>query len=315
MPVTPVPTRNPGDYPDTVRHISNGDPVNQTFLRNPSVDLELRTEALRAFANAFATATGVNLQTLTQFLQQHNHSGTSGEQVLDFARIYANSDLTGTYFSLVANGSFAIKKNGGELADDLLKLDDAGTVPKDQIHFPGSTALFDHQAALASNLAVSPHGLKLAARPFVISEGCLVGSTANDTTITLDPTASVGALYAAPGLFGKTQGNLTTGALAEGVITGAVTDTSSEAPQNIVLVHVSGDLYVPGSEPVYGLLAKDSAGWKVSFRTKTGGAYAFTTAGGAKTLRLIGQEAFSLTTVPVVDPRFILMAKLGIKRI
>ena len=51
MPIPSFPGSNPGEYPQDIRHILNGDPLNQTQLQAPSVDLEYRTDVLRDYIN------------------------------------------------------------------------------------------------------------------------------------------------------------------------------------------------------------------------------------------------------------------------
>lgn len=86
MPIIPQPTHVSGDYPDTIRHVSNGDPGNQTFFRNPSIDLQFRTDVLKDFSNTLESTVNTNFNTLDAFDKNHDHSGSNGEKVLNFAR-------------------------------------------------------------------------------------------------------------------------------------------------------------------------------------------------------------------------------------
>jgi len=317
MPITPSLTNDPGTFPQNIRYVLNGDPVNQLFLQKPVLDLEYRTEVLRLFVNAQETATSAAEAALTSFDLQHDHSGNFGEIVVDFARVYANSSPTDAIMNLTAAGQFAIKKSGGPLADDLFRLVEDGVADSDKIIFPGSAGLFTHRSAAASDLTANPHNLNLAGRVFTISLGCKVAQTADDLFAPLNPLLSVGAVYAAPGLVGKFPGSLT-GTRLEGVVVGA-NNNALVSPQNIVLIQnsLTNDLMLSGGgEVIYGLLQNTgsipSPTWVLNFYTKSG-PYTFLQSDGSKTLKLYGQEAFSLTTVPTVDPRFITLCREGTK--
>jgi len=317
MPITPSPNNDPGTFPQTVRHITNGDPANQLFLQKPALDLEYRTDVLLEFVNAQESFVNGELASLSAFDIQHDHSGSNGDTVIDFSQIYSNSDDTDAFFNLTEAGQFAIKKSGGPTADDLFRLVEDGATPQDQIIFPGSLDLFGHMAALASDLTTNPHNLNLAGRVFTISLGCKVGNVADDDFAILNPLLPAGSDYAAPGLLGKFPGSLVSPRL-EGVIVGTSSNAST-APQHIVLIHnsLTNDLITgAGSEIVYGLLQNTGTQlaptWQINFFTKSG-PHTFLMSAGQKTLKLYGQEAYSLTSVPVVDPRFVTLCREGTK--
>jgi len=312
MAITPNGNHVSGNYPDTVRHITNGDPANQTFLRNATLDLDYRTEMLRLFTATLEATATTNLSTLTAFNQNHDHSGSNGEKVLSFGQIYANSSQTAAYFNLAAAATFAIKKNGGAGAANLFYLNEAGTTPKTKIQFPGSDDLFDHQAATAANLTLNPHGLKLAARVLTISEGCQIdGATGGPYAfITLNTATAVNGLFSALGLAGHTPSD---GVAAEGVLVGDVT-TPGGYKSNIVLIRdsTSGLPILQTGNPVYGLLQNTGTVpapvWTLSFYA-AGIAYSFAT---TVTVKLYGQTAYTLSGVPVVDPAFVALCQLNI---
>jgi len=312
MPITLSPSHVSGNYPDTVRHITNGDPANQTFLRYATLDLDYRTEELRLFTDSLEATATANLNTLTAFNQNHDHSGSNGEKVLTFGQIYANSSQTAAYFNLAAGATFAIKKDGGIGAANLFYLDEAGLTNKTKIQFPGSDALFDHQVATAANLTLNPHGLKLAARVLTISDGCQIdGATGGPYAfITLNPALVAGALFAAPGLAGKTPSD---GATAVGVLVGDLTSPGGYKA-NIVLIRDStlGTPILSSGKPVYGLLQNTGTTlapvWKLTFYAN-GVAYSFAT---TVTVKLYGQTAYTLSDVPVVDPAFVALCQQAI---
>lgn len=297
FPITPVNEHTPGKYPDTVRHISNGDPCNQEYIRYPSLDLEYRSEVLREALNQFYSEFTTNANALEAFDTNHDHSGNNGEKVVDLAQVYANTSADHAFISLSAGKALRIKKSGGEASADLLALDDAGTTNKTKIFFPGSNDLFDHQVALASDLTLNPHGLKLAAR---------VVKVCDSLSVTTEQEVVLTNLNTVTGFVSKSRASLVA-PLAEGVITGAL--TPEDYPQHIVLVLNSstGQQIFSGPNPVYGLLNYTGTEWKVGFFA---GNAPYTFAAPAS-LKLYGQEAFSLSNIPVVNPRDILYAKYG----
>lgn len=305
--ITPSAVHQSGAYPDSIRHITNGDPVNQTFLRNPMLDLEFRTDVLKDAYNDLVASTTAAFTDTNHAFAQHDHSGISGEPIIDFARVYENGDPD-AWFNLAENGKWRILKHGDNLSDVIFEIDEAGTDGPSTIKFPGSAAMFAHVGAAASDLTTNPHDLKLTARFVLISSGCLVASS--DGSFTLDTVATAGTLHAAPELNGLTPSD---GAANEGVIVGAQTDSPSAA--NIVLVHdaTTNDFILDGSDVVYGLLHNSGTQlapvWQIYFYTSSG-AYSFST---TPTLKLYAQFAYSLSTVPTVDPRAVLLAKKGIK--
>jgi hypothetical protein len=313
MPITPSSNHQVGSYPDTIRHISNGDPANQTFLRNPMLDLEFRTDVLKDELNSFETATAANFNDTVNFDDNHDHSGSRGEKVLDFGQIYSNGPIIAD-FNLTALGKFIVRQQGTNTAPVLLELDEAGTTPATKIIFPGSVGMFAHVDAAASDLTTNPHNLKLAARLFPISAGCKVGVSA-DSVIVLNTTALINTDYSALGLAGQTPSD---GVANEGVIVGAA-NNSNLTPANIVLVHdqSTNDLKTSGGNPIYGLLTNLGTqllpSWQLSFFT-TAGVYTFP-ASTPVFLKLYAMFAYSLSTAPVVDPRLILLARSGIKAV
>jgi hypothetical protein len=82
---------------------------------------------------------------------------------------------------------------------------------------------------------------------------------------------------------------------------------------NVVLIRdLSNNPIVFSGNPVYGLLRNTgtllSPVWKLAFFA-AGAVYSFATNTHVK---LYGQFAYSLTTVPVVDPRFVTLAQSSI---
>lgn len=310
MPITPQPTHQAGDYPDTVRHISNGDPANQTFMRNPSFDLEFRTDVLKDTSNTLETTVNSNFNTLDAFDKNHDHSGGHGEKVIDFSQIYGNDNSANAGFDLASAGQFYIKKSGG--GTDLLRVVEDGALAIDQFIFPGSVDLHNHMAAPASDLVNSPHNLKLSGRMFPISLGALIDGATNGpyTKVTLDPAAVLGLQFSAPGLLSKTPSD---GATSEGVIVGDLT-TPMAHKENIVLMHKSttDEPLLSGSDPVYGLLEDTNPGgapvWELSFFAN-GVAHSFAV---DDTVKLYGNEAYSLSTVTVVDSSFVNLCQTGV---
>jgi hypothetical protein len=309
MPINPQPSHTAGEYPDTIRHISNGDPANQTFMRNPSIDLEYRTDVLKDFTNSLESTVIGNFNTLDAFDKNHDHSGSNGEKVLNFGQIYTNSSQIEATFSLAVDGVFSIKKSGG--SSDLLRLDDAATTNETKIIFPGSVDIFTHIAAPASDVATNPHNLALAARVAVLSSGCLIDGASNGpyTEITLDPGLPANDPLAAPELTGKEP---TDGSVDPGILVGDLTTPGSPKDNVVMLIDTSTKLPVlSGVDPVYGLLedigVPGNPVWRLSFFA-AGAVYNFTS---DTTVYLYGQEAFDLSNVPVVDPRFPILAQQG----
>ena len=310
MPINPQPTHQAGEYPETIRHISNGDPANQTFMRNPSIDLEFRTDTLLNFTNSLeATVTG-NFNTLDAFDKNHDHSGSNGEKVLNFSQIYTNSNQVEASFNLSVDGVFSVKKSGG--ASDLFRLDDAATTDPTKIIFPGSVNLFNHMAAPASDVAANPHNLALAGRVSILSSGCLIDGASNGpyTEITLDPGLPANDPFAAPELTGKSP---TDGSLDPGVLIGDLTNPGTNKDNVVLLIDTTTRLpVVSGSDPVYGLIedigVPGNPVWRLSFFA-AGVVYNFTS---DNTVYLYSQEAFDLSNVPVADPRFSILAQLGL---
>ena len=315
MAITPNGNHVSGNYPDTVRHITNGDPANQTFLRNPMLDLEYRTDVLKDELNSFETSTAANFSDRVNFDLTHLHDGSQGEEVLGFARVYANGGLNGADFNLLTSGKFIIRPHGTSLTPPIFEIDEAGTDGPSTIKFTGSAAMFAHVGAAATDRTTNPHNLRLATRLFLASAGCLVG-TAADSVITLNPAALAGTTYAAPGLVGAVPSNGSTG---EGIMVGAASP-GSLAPTNLVLIHDAStdDLLLSGAgHPIYGQLTntgtQPSPIWQLSFFTSVG-AYTFP-ALTPQTLKLYALYAYSLTTVPLVDPRLFLLAMSGVKAV
>jgi len=310
MPIAESPNHQAGEYPGDVRHISNGDPANQNFLRNPMLDFEYRTDVIKDFVNGLEATVLGNYSLLDSFDKNHDHSGSLGEKNLDFAQIYANSSQTLAFLNLASNGALAIKKTGDETADDLLFLDDAASVDKEQIIFPGSVALFEHRDAPASDLTTKPHNLALAGRVFAISHGCLINGAASGpyTDIVLDPTMAEGGVFSATGLVGKDPSD---GVSGEGVLVGDLTSPGSQKPNIVLLRDLSGLPIVGSSKPIYGLLEDvgtvGAPSWRLSF-FEDGAPYSFAS---DSTVLLYAQEAHSLSTVPVADPRFAVLAQTG----
>ena len=310
MPITPQPTHQAGDYPDTVRHISDGDPANQTFMRNPSFDLEFRTDVLKDTSNSLETTVASNFNTLDAFDKNHDHGGGSGEKVLDFSQIYGNDTAANAGFDLATAGQYYIKKSGG--GADLLRVVEDGALPKDQVIFPGSVDLHEHMAAPASDLVINPHDLKLSGRMFPISLGALIDGATNGpyTEVVLDPAATVGLQFAAPGLLSKTSSD---GVTSEGVLVGNLT-TPMAHKDNIVLIHLAStnEPVLDGTDPVYGLLRDTNPGgapvWEISFFSD-GTPYSFTT---DVLVTLYGNEAYALSNVTVVDSKFVNLCQTGV---
>lgn len=310
MPIAESPNHQAGEYPADVRHISNGDPANQNFIRNPMLDFEYRTDVIKDFVNALEATVLGNYSLLDSFDKNHDHSGSLGEKNLDFAQIYANSSQVLAFLNLASNGALAIKKTGDETAANLLYLDDAATIDKEQIIFPGSVALFDHRDAPASNLTNNPHSLALSGRVFEVSGGCLIDGAANGpyTEVVLDTGMAEGGLFSALGLAGKDPSD---GVSAEGVLVGDLVNPGSHKPNIVLIRDVNGDPIVGSAKPIYGLLedigTPGSPSWRLSF-FEDGIAYSFST---DTTILLYAQEAYSLSTVPVADPRFTVLAQTG----
>ena len=307
MPIIPQPTHVSGDYPDTIRHVSNGDPGNQTFFRNPSIDLQFRTDVLKDFSNTLESTVNTNFNTLDAFDKNHDHSGSNGEKVLNFAQVYTNSNPTLATFDLAANGVFSITKNGG--GTDLLKLDDAAVTDKTQIVFPGSVSLFDHRDAPASNRTINPHSLALAGRTSIMSSGCLVDGASNGpyTEVTLDPGLSAGSVFAAPELTGKDPSN---GITDPGVLVGDLTSPADPKANVVLIIDTATNLPIlSGPDPVYGLIedigVPGNPVWRLSFFA-AGVVHNFAT---DNTVLLYSQEAFDLTNVPVADLAFAIRAQ------
>jgi hypothetical protein len=309
MTITPSSLHQAGFYPSNVRLISNGDPCNQTFLNNPMLDLQFRTDVLLNEINNFETATAGNFNDIINFDDNHTHNGLLGEKVIDLGQAYANGNIVQS-FSLGNGGSLTIKAHGGGAT--LFQLNDAGLTPETQVVFPQSTNMFSHISAAASDRTNNPHSLKLQARLFTISQGCLVGSVNSDQSVTLSTVATVGTLYSALGLAGAVPSN---GSSNEGVLVGTSL-YSQVAPLNIVLVFdasTNAQIF-SGGLPVFGLLVNTgtqiSPTWQLHFAT-TAGDYTFAS-GSPKTLKLYAQYAYSLSTVLTVDPRVYLVGQLGL---
>lgn len=309
MPITPQPTHQAGDYPDTIRHISNGDPANQTFLRPASEDLEYRTDVIKDFVNTLETNQIANFNTLDAFDKNHDHSGSNGEKVLDFSQIYANSNQVAAAFALAEDASFTIQGSGG--SPDLFKVDDAAVADRDKVSFAGSDALHDHIEAAASDLTENPHDLRLTPRLLTASIDALIdGATGGPyTEVILDTAAAPGAQFAAPGLNGKSPSD---GLTAEGVLVGDLTSPGSLKTNTVLILDANtNQQLLSGSDPVYGLLENigtvPSPIYRLSFFA-AGVAYNFNT---DENVRLFVTEAFTLSTVSVGDSRFITYAQFG----
>ena len=304
MPIVPQPTHQAGDYPDTIRFITNGDPANQTFLRQAQQDLDFRTEVTKDFVNDLEATVISNFNTLDAFDKNHDHSGSNGEQLVDFNQIYSNSSQVDAKFTLANDGSWRVRNDAD--TEDLIKLDDAGTTDDTKIIFPGSVAVFAHRDAAASDhTGVNPHSLELAGRVLTMSSGCTIDGSSNGpyTKVTLDPSLAIDALFAAPELLGKVGSAAGT---VEGVLDGDLTSPGG-FKNNIVLIRVksSDTPILDGGNPVYGLLentgTQPSPIWELSFFAN-GAVHNFN---ADALVTLYGQEAYSLTTVPIVDPGFV----------
>jgi len=314
MPIPLSTTHSAGNYPDTVRHILNGDPLEQTFLQNPTYDVEFRTDVIRDYINNTLEPSIQSLtNTTTSFDQNHDHSGANGEKILNFARVYANSSQVDASFSLATNGAYTIKATGASF--NLLKITDGATLDRDKVRFSGSDALHDHMESAASDLTLKPHNLALSGKQLVISLDCVIDVAGGDLqTITLNPSGLEGTAGSALGLDGKSSSD---GSTNEGVITGDHTDNSEDLPQHVVRLldeATSTNLTNVSSEVIYGLLGNTGTIatpiWQLSFYTVSG-PHTFLQADGNKDVILIGTEAYSLTAVPVTDTGFIISAKRG----
>lgn len=336
MPLNPTDTQgNPGDpddavvppYPLNIRHISNGDPCNENFLRAPSVDLESRCEALRKTLNEVEADLVAAQSALSSFDTGHSHGGGSDGSLIDLAQLYANSVTgqpeltTDAVLTLLEGGKVTVYKKD-TTSDPILQLLNDGTTPATRIIFPGSSDTFAHVYATASETGIRPHGIQLAGRVIQVSAGCLVGSTATpDHSVILNAAGSVGGVNAAPGLSGKTPGD---GDLTEGVVVATI-DNTQASPKNIVVVRNSANLpitvttSVGVTKQVYGLLKHTGSNWVLEFFTEIDpaadpanptGAYSFP-ASTPTTLLLYGVQAYGLNNLPVVDDMFIKLAKVG----
>jgi len=265
--------------------------------------LEFRTDVTKDFVNALELTVIGNFNTLNAFDLNHDHSGGNGEKLLDFNQIYANSNQVDAKFTLANNAAWRIRNDAD--SEDLIKIDDQGTTDDTKIIFPGSVAVFAHRDAPASNLSNNPHNLALAGRSFTMSSGCLIDGLSSGpySDIILDPGGAVDALFAAPELSGKIG---SAGATQEGVMDGDLTSPGG-FKNNIVLLRVkSTDTpLLDAGNPIYGLLENTGTPgtpvWKLSFFAN-GVAHSFAT---DSLVTLYGQEAFSLSTVPLIDPAFV----------